>query len=370
MIQWNKTFSGVVPVEKESSIIIETFDDSGESTGYLLASSVSQPSHGIWVIKMDSSGTIQWQGIYHSEAGNIFVNSIKQSPDGNYLIVGNITETIGSINRMFLMKIASDGDILWANGYRLMLFDRDNDDIGTDIDITEDGHIIMLGYSTLSGSGSEEYIVILNLYENGYMNWQKIYRDFTGMSLLRGYSIKQTYDSNNIANGFVVAARREMTTGDDQQPGGLPIIIRDLGGGVILPQDDGEDGGEIPLQLFKLLVLRLDNGGNLVWHRDFSNLSPDSNPTVDQVTDGSFVATAMTTESNIWVLKMDNSGSLTWQRSFGGNQSDRPSNLPGSLYLTNDGGYIIVGETSSYSSDMSDAWILKLKPDGLICAQE
>ena len=69
-----------------------------------------------------------------------------------------------------------------------------------------------------------------------------------------------------------------------------------------------------------------------------------------------------------WVWKMDERGSLDWQKSFGGSGVD----LLQSIQLTNDGGFILAGtSTSNKSEDKkddskgdSDFWIIKLDAKG------
>ncbi len=69
-----------------------------------------------------------------------------------------------------------------------------------------------------------------------------------------------------------------------------------------------------------------------------------------------------------WVWKMDHTGGLDWQKSFGGSGTD----LLQSIKLTNDGGFILAGtSTSNKSEDKkddskgdSDFWIIKLDAKG------
>jgi len=79
------------------------------------------------------------------------------------------------------------------------------------------------------------------------------------------------------------------------------------------------------------------------------------------------------TESNkgdldYWIWKMDEKGTPEWQKSFGGNGVD----LLQSIRITNDGGFILAGtSTSSISGDkkdqskgLEDFWIIKLDARG------
>lgn len=69
-----------------------------------------------------------------------------------------------------------------------------------------------------------------------------------------------------------------------------------------------------------------------------------------------------------WLWKMDEHGNMVWQKSFGGNKVD----LLQSIDLTNDGGYILGGTSSSdkghdkndNSKGQEDFWVIKLNARG------
>lgn len=71
-----------------------------------------------------------------------------------------------------------------------------------------------------------------------------------------------------------------------------------------------------------------------------------------------------------WVVKVDKKGTIQWQRCLGGSHHD----LAYDMRQTSDGGYIVVGYTSSTDGDVignhefgyDDVWIVKLDKDGSI----
>jgi hypothetical protein len=62
------------------------------------------------------------------------------------------------------------------------------------------------------------------------------------------------------------------------------------------------------------------------------------------------------------VLKLNQEGEILWQKTYGGTGSDSAY----SMQETSDGGFIVAGETRSFSTDIRDAWVLKLDSEGEI----
>jgi hypothetical protein len=71
-------------------------------------------------------------------------------------------------------------------------------------------------------------------------------------------------------------------------------------------------------------------------------------------------------EQDIWITKQDLNGNLIWQTSFGGNNADTPFDIQ----ICNDGGFIVVGSTTSDNLSgfhgQSDGLILKYDSFGIL----
>ena len=69
---------------------------------------------------------------------------------------------------------------------------------------------------------------------------------------------------------------------------------------------------------------------------------------------------------DFWVVKISETGELAWEKSFGGSQTDEARGI----VKTNDGNYLIVGDTRSNDIDVSinkgaaDFWVIKISPNG------
>jgi len=118
-------------------------------------------------------------------------------------------------------------------------------------------------------------------------------------------------------------------------------------------------------------ILKLDSNGNLAWQRTYGGSGYDFGFSVDQTTDGGYIVVGGTSSfkvSNldVYLLKLNSDGSLAWQNTFGGNIDDYAL----SVQQTTDGGYIVAGVTGLFESGSSDAYILKLNSDGSLAWQK
>jgi hypothetical protein len=93
--------------------------------------------------------------------------------------------------------------------------------------------------------------------------------------------------------------------------------------------------------------------------------SSDQILSFQQTNDGGYIFVGYTesyttNESDVWLIKIDKFGKIQWQKIFGG-----PHNETGySIELTIDGGYIIIGKTDSYGAGNYDVWLIKTNNKG------
>ncbi len=73
-------------------------------------------------------------------------------------------------------------------------------------------------------------------------------------------------------------------------------------------------------------------------------------------------------DADYWVVKVNDTGKIEWEKVYGGYDDD----FPGKIVTTTDGGYIVVGSSSSTSGDITnnlgswDIWVVKLNDTGKI----
>jgi hypothetical protein len=67
-----------------------------------------------------------------------------------------------------------------------------------------------------------------------------------------------------------------------------------------------------------------------------------------------------TTGKDVWLIKTDVQGKIIWEKVFGGQGDDEGV----CLQQTNDGGFIILGNTKSFNALDQDLWLIKIDAQG------
>jgi hypothetical protein len=130
-------------------------------------------------------------------------------------------------------------------------------------------------------------------------------------------------------------------------------------------------------------IVRTDPAGTKLWDRSYGGNDQDTLETLHQTSDGGFILGGTTWyassggnktstnygSSDFWVVRTDASGYKLWDRSFG---ADGYESLQ-SIQQTSDGGFILAGVSSSWSTNEvktaqplgdDDFWIVRLDAEG------
>lgn len=186
-IEWSKTYGGN---QDELPYSIQQTDDGG----YIVAGhtvSLGAGSSDIWVLKLASDGTIEWQKSYgESESDNAY--SIQKTNDGGYIVAGSILFYGASHPDLWIFKLASDGTIEWQRTYGGI-----ESETAYSTQQTSDGGYIVLGETESFGAGNGD-IWILKLTSDGNIEWQKTYG---GSQAEEASSIQQTVDGGYLVAG-------------------------------------------------------------------------------------------------------------------------------------------------------------------------
>jgi len=114
------------------------------------------------------------------------------------------------------------------------------------------------------------------------------------------------------------------------------------------------------------IIAKYDGTGNIVWKKNFGGESSEDFTAVATTADGGYIAVGQADTDSFgsgnWVgvtgqgygdaiiVKYDESGNVQWRKSFGGTNFD----LYNDVYATNDGGCIVVGNSSELSFGSGD----------------
>ena len=285
---------------------------------------------------------------------NDVAHAVVKTQDGGAAVLGYTQSINGDISDktvenfdFWVMKLDAESNIQWSK-----TFGGSEDDRGNDILHTKDGGFAILGYSTSTdqdvpgNAGSQDFWMI-KLAANGAISWSKTF-GYLGADF--GTSVLQTSDNNYLITGVL-----DVTASEGQ--GNSRNTQRHAGGDI--------------------WAIKLNENGDLQWSKYFGGSFTDAPFGIVETENHNFIiagssdsADADISNNNgsydFWVLKIASNGSLLWERSFGGSEIDEGR----AITTTNDGNFIIVGDTRSADKDVSnnngaaDVWILKMNLDG------
>ena len=147
----------------------------------------------LWVVKLNASGNLDWNTSYAtSVSGTYRGRQIEQLSDGSFIICGYIPSSYNDYESC-LMKIDSDGNIIWSRS-----FGGIDTDLSWCFDILTDGSIIV-GNETYSYGAGDKDIWLTKFSSDGTISWQKTYgtADTDG---IRGITV--TSDGGFIIGGY------------------------------------------------------------------------------------------------------------------------------------------------------------------------
>ncbi|MGB5420149.1 hypothetical protein [Algibacter sp.] len=291
---------------------------------------------------------------------NESAQSVIKTTDGGYAILGYTQSMDGDIanksNESFdywLLKFNQNDILEWQKTYG-----GSDDDRGNGIIQTSDGGYAILGFSkSTDGSVSENNgahdFWVSKLDAAGTISWEKNY-GFLGADI--GNTIIQTQDggflltgtldvsaSNGAGNSKSISSKTNKT----QHAGGDYWAIKTNALGE--KQWSRYYGGTFTDTPYDAIQTQ-DNGYILVGSSDSADVDINNN-------NGTY---------DFWIVKISETGTLVWEKSFGGSQTDEAR----AIVESNDGNYIIVGDTRSSDFDVSinhgaaDLWVIKISPTG------
>jgi len=337
----NDDGNGISPTEDGGYILVGgTFSSDGDVSG-------NHGSNDAWVVKLTSAGTIVWQKCLGGSEDD-YGADISPTEDGGYILVGGTSSSDGDVSGnhgsddVWVVKLTSAGTIVWQK-----CLGGSEDDYGADISPTEDGGYILAGGTSssdgdVSGNHGSDDIWVVKLTAAGTIAWQKCLGGSEDEKVGR---ISQTDDG-----GFILVGYTSSSDGDVS----------------------GNHGSN------DAWVVKLTSAGSIAWQKCLGGSYPETGQSVSQTEDGGYILVGSALSSlnygDVWVVKLTPAGTITWENSFGGSYFE----IGQSISQTEDGGYILIGYTSSSDGDVSgnheygyaDVWVVKLTPAGTIAWQK
>ena len=314
-ILWSKSLGGAM--EEAGNSIIQTGDSGFVIIGY--TNSYGYGFTDMYLIKTNVSGDTLWTNTYGGldyDYGNV----VKNTFDGGLILGGQESSTASGPAHIYLVKTDASGDIMWTKSYPMGSWAS-----ASDIVQTPDSGYLVYGDFANNVTGTGDYdLVWIKTDQQGNIQWTKTYEDSSSHDYAQ--SIRETFDG-----GFIVAGEKEG----------------------ILAYNNGT------------IILRVDVNGDTLWTKQFGLNSFFTVTDILQTSDSGFVTTGYTYDTlllanYLFILKMNSSGDSLWTKYY-----DGLFNAVGfSIENTFDNGFILSGLTSDSGSNHSDVYIIKTDDNG------
>ena len=286
------------------------------SDGYVVVGTTDSFGAGkndAWIVSLDENGNVESQTTYGSRAGDV-ARSVKVTEDGGFVIGGLTNSFTSGRTDFWIAKFGEDQELEWSRN-----FGGSNNDMAHAVEATSDGGYLLGGFTTSFGAVGKDYLLV-KLDSSGLFQWAKKIGGSKD-DVIR--IVKETSNGDFLAAGFTHSAGT---------------------------------AGEI-------LVVKLKANGDMLWQKTYGGAGFEEPSTILEVPDGFIIleqTRSFSGSTDGWMFKIDESGAIKWQKRFGGGGFDELS----AARLTDDGGFIVAGETRSFGAVNEDYWVAKFESDG------
>jgi hypothetical protein len=268
------------------------------------------------------------------------------------------------------LRSVSDIEFGHSHNWFVKTFGDLNSDVGYSVKQVADGYVI----TGLTDNGDNQ-LWLIKTDTQGSEQWSHI---FGGSNSDVGYSVQQTPDDGYIVTGFTssfgngssdVWLIKTDSQGNEEWNQTFGGSGSDIGRSVLQTGDGGYvvagytnsfgNGGE------DVWLIKTDSQGGEEWSQTFGGSGSEFGFSVKQSDDGGYIVAGNTNSfgngsSDVWLIKTDSQGNEEWNQTFGGSDGDTGF----STLLADDGGYVVAGNTNSFGNGMDDVWLIKTDSQG------
>lgn len=331
IVTFNTTFGN--GVDNNYGEIIKTDDDCFVIVG-------RSNYYAIWLFKIDKRGNLLWEKEY-TKSKLTYGNSVVQTEDGGYMVLGTTTITTTNGNAILLIRTDAVGDTLWTK-----IYDTENRDYGKKIIRNSAGNYVILGRED-----KDSKIIIINS-DGNIMSTVYVYdlnntvSAHTIMEFSSGEYISAGSSSNfEYGNAFIFKTDNQWVTWSKKySDGGISCLVRnnDFGytiAGTITGESSGNWDG---------WIMKINENGQKIFERNYDGGGSGATSRSDSFyslalteSDGYVITGRKRTDDkgfDIWLVKTDMYGDMLYEKTFGGYNSDYASDI-----LILEDGYLLAG---------------------------
>lgn len=236
-----------------------------------------------WVVKLNSSGDIEWQKSFGGSSEETVI-AIRQTSDGGYILAGETLSQDGDVQGnngnydFWVLKLRSTGDLEWQHplgGAGL--------DVGTGIYETADGYV-GIGYAGSNNGDITEHKGLLDywvvkLKKTGELTWQKTIGG-TNADYARSFVIESD-------GSFILAGTTKSKDGDVPYHNGIQVMW----------------------------VVKMSPTGQIIWQKTLGGTQGEACYSIQKTTDNGYIlagsawsndgdVTGVKGKSDVWIVKL------------------------------------------------------------------
>jgi gliding motility-associated-like protein len=363
----------------------------------------------LWIVKLDKCGVIQWERSFGG-TGYESARDIAQTSDGGYIVLGETNSTDGGVvagyggtKDIWLLKITSTGALQWQKRYG-----GTGLDIGNHIEITSDGGYLIAASSSSNdgdirgnhGTGGYTDGVLMKITAAGTVQWSKCF----------GGSKNEELFDFEIINGITyLAGFTNSIDGDippDQKNYDVWLLAVDANGNKVYSRIYGGSQNDVAYCMTKgadgsltlagyttstdgdvtgarggqdYWIINVSTRGQLNWQKDLGGTDAEYAKTIINDADGGYIIGGITYSINgdvsnplgkgdYWTVKLSADGNVVWKQNWGGRENDH---LRFMIHDTARNEFYFAGDSESDDGDFNntqgetDFGIIKLKMPAL-----
>lgn len=360
-LRWERVFGG--PASDFGAELRITKDG-----GALVVGSTTSKGAGgydAWMLRLDRDGKLLWERTMGG-VGDEVIYGGGAMPDGGLTFVGYTASKGAGKKDLWVVRLDADGRVLWDRTYG-----GAEDDMAHGVTLVPDGGLIVVGHTESKGAGSAD-VWVLRLDVAGHVLWD---RTFGGSQWEIGFDVTVLADGDLVVAGFTESfgaggvdglvlrydhagtLRWNKTFGGSETDQLFSVVAAPCGGLLVTGFTTSKEAGNADAWL-----IRLDESGNVLWEQTYGGAAIDRAWTAAALPDGGFLVNARTQSKraggeNLWLLRVDAQGDVLWDQVFGGTKHDWGFRL----YRTDDGEWLVLGETTSQGRGEHDLWLLRFR---------